>query len=58
MQLTAAIRMTPYFPSKSPQNRFKPLRGILHHPEGRNALRRPLKRDLIFPLSPLDLKLE
>ena len=26
-------------PSKLPQNRFKPLRGILHHPDPRNALR-------------------
>ena len=30
---------TPNFPSKLPQNRFKPLRGILHHPDPRNALR-------------------
>ena len=45
-QLAATERDTPNFPSKSPQNRFKPFRGILYHPNPRNALRSALKRKI------------
>ena len=48
--------MSPNFPSKTLQNRLKPLRGILYHPRQRNALRTPLKCVFGFWLSPLDLK--
>lgn len=37
---------TPNFPSKTPQNRFKPFRGILYHPNPRNALKSALKRKI------------
>jgi hypothetical protein len=41
---TATERDTLNFPPKSPQNRLKPFRGILHHPNPRNAPRSALKR--------------
>ena len=46
---------TPNFPSRTPQNSFKPLRGILHHPRPRNALRSALKHDfkILWILSPI-----